>query len=303
MQATRTKTQSRALDEANGVVASLADLITDLTEQLAEARGRSGDLEAEADRLGSELARDHEIASSPYTSNPDAAKAVARFHEVKARREALDEPRREAASHVIGLLRRLEFLRSGRQEWHRRADEIEAGAVVPDPAPADPDVSPGLDDLPVELQPASSGPDGRRPTTSSSRGVGGDGNRRGRRQRARGDAHQHARPAGGPGGAAARPGRGHRRRGRASGEIRERLAVSESAAGAALRATAAHSRRTSRRAGRLHGRQADQRTARPTRPKAALETPWRGTGRSKRKRARCLPTSPVSGANDGTQGG
>ena len=238
MQATRTKTQSRALDEANGVVASLADLITDLTEQLAEARGRSGDLEAEADRLGSELARDHEIASSPYTSNPDAAKAVARFHEVKARREALDEPRREAASHVIGLLRRLEFLRSGRQEWHRRADEIEAGAVVPDPAQADPDVSPGLDDLPVELRPASSGP-GRgagRPRAAAAASVG--------MVTAVEDAKELEATL-----TSTRAQRGALEArlpdldaaiadvGALPGEIRERLAVSESAAGAALRAT------------------------------------------------------------------
>jgi hypothetical protein len=166
---TMTRAQARAVDEAAGVVASLADLIADLDEQLTEARTRLGELEGRWDALGEEMAQDHEIGSSPYTSREDAQKAVKRFHEVKAKREQLDEPRREVAAEVIGLQRRLLFLKSGRIEWQRRADQLEAG-TDPDgnggstgapgraggegtvEAPAESDVSPE----PADLQRASS---------------------------------------------------------------------------------------------------------------------------------------------------
>ena len=136
MQATMTRARAKALEEAHGVVASIADLIQDLDERLALAREELGVLEDRAAALGEQMYRAHE-----------------------AERLALDEPRREAASRVIELQRRLLFLKSGRAEWHRRVDELEAGTVVPEEplaAAVEPALDPDGPAGPVDLQRVSS---------------------------------------------------------------------------------------------------------------------------------------------------
>jgi len=159
MQATMTRARAKALEEAHGVVASIADLIQDLDERLALAREELGVLEDRAAALGEQMYRAHEAATSPLSTRDVSRQAVERFRAREAERLALDEPRREAASRVIELQRRLLFLKSGRAEWHRRVDELEAGTVVPEEplaAAVEPALDPDGPAGPVDLQRVSS---------------------------------------------------------------------------------------------------------------------------------------------------
>ena len=156
---TMTRARARAIEEATNLVGALASTIEELTEALADARERLSDLEERWAALGEQMYLAHEAATSPLSTRDVSRQAVERFRAREAERLALDEPRREAASRVIELQRRLLFLKSGRAEWHRRVDELEAGTVVPEEplaAAVEPALDPDGPAGPVDLQRVSS---------------------------------------------------------------------------------------------------------------------------------------------------